>query len=114
MKDYTKYSGIYFAHSIENTSYSYMVIFGYHINGAFIAIPNWNICIEASDYPSNYNYNKLITAGLTPMSANTVSSYINTWLEDNSDYVNLLRTENQKKLDNYISNCINGNPPLCE
>jgi len=40
--------------------YSFLTIYGYHINGWFIAIPNWGVCVEASD-PDDvyYNSNKL-------------------------------------------------------
>ena len=35
---------------------NYLIIYGKHINGWFIAIPNWNICTEAG-HPSNVFYN---------------------------------------------------------
>ncbi len=34
----------------------YLVIYGQHINGGFIAVPNWNFCTEAGE-PEDINYN---------------------------------------------------------
>ena len=106
MKDYTQLTGIYFAHNIEDNNFSYMVIFGYNINGAFIAIPNWNVCIEVSDYLENYNCNKLVAAGLNPSSASTVSSYINTWLNNNYEQVENIRNNHQTLVAEYLRGCI--------
>ncbi len=46
--------------SIDYDGYNFLVIFGHHINGWFIAVPNWGVCVEASDPRSNYyNFTKL-------------------------------------------------------
>ena len=42
--------------SIDYNGYNFLVIYGRHINGWFIAIPNWEICTEASA-PDNVTYN---------------------------------------------------------
>lgn len=46
--------------SVDFDGSYYLVIFGKHINGYFIAIPNWGKSCEATD-PTNtfYNYEKL-------------------------------------------------------
>ncbi len=46
--------------SVDWNGYNFLIIYGHHINGWFIAIPNWNVCVEASD-PADvlYNSNKL-------------------------------------------------------
>ncbi len=49
--------------SIDWNGYNFLVIYGQHINGWFIAIPNWGICIEASDPTDTfYNSEKLAKA----------------------------------------------------
>ncbi len=42
--------------SVERNGYSYLVIYGQHINGWFIAIPNQNVCVEAA-HPTETFYN---------------------------------------------------------
>ncbi|MCD7724258.1 MAG: hypothetical protein LUI12_01675 [Clostridiales bacterium] len=41
---------------IDWNGFSYLVIYGRHINGWFIAIPNWEVCVEASE-PTDVLYN---------------------------------------------------------
>lgn len=68
---------IYFEHSVEIEGYSYLIIFGHHINGGFIAIPNWNICCEASsDADVIYNSTKLHEAGLEINISKAIANYI--------------------------------------
>ena len=49
--------------SVDWNGYGFLVIYGKHINGWFIAIPNWNICTEAGE-PTDviYNTEKLAAA----------------------------------------------------
>lgn len=42
---------------VECMGWNFHVIFGEHSNGKFIAIPNFDVCIEASDYGDVF-YNK--------------------------------------------------------
>lgn len=51
--------------SMDYGECNYLVIYGRHINGGFIAIPNWNICVEASAQSlwKDVTYNKLVLAG---------------------------------------------------
>lgn len=42
--------------SVDHNGNNYLVIFGRHINGWFIAIPNWQICVEAA-HPTDTFYN---------------------------------------------------------
>lgn len=42
--------------SVDWNGYNFLVIYGKHINGWFIAIPNWNVCTEAGQ-PSDDFYN---------------------------------------------------------
>ncbi len=51
--------------NINAGGYSFLCIFGEHINGGFLAIPNWNVCVELSDandfdYNSNSIYNAIV------------------------------------------------------
>lgn len=49
--------------SLDFDGYNYLVIYGSHVNGGFIAIPNWETCVEASDVNQwdevSYNAEKL-------------------------------------------------------
>ena len=42
--------------SVDWSGFNFLIIYGQHINGWFIAIPNWNVCTEAGE-PSNVAYN---------------------------------------------------------
>lgn len=42
--------------SVDWNGYNFLIIYGKHINGWFIAIPNWNVCAEAGQ-PSDDFYN---------------------------------------------------------
>ena len=42
--------------SVDYDGYSYLVIYGRHINGWFIAVPNWKVCVETTD-PQGVFYN---------------------------------------------------------
>ena len=50
--------------SVDVGDFNFLIIYGRHINGWFIAIPNHNVCTEAA-HPSNdvfYNMEKLSAA----------------------------------------------------
>ncbi|MCR5836494.1 MAG: hypothetical protein K6G88_08300 [Lachnospiraceae bacterium] len=87
--DYSKESGIYFEQSIDIGNYSYLVVFGYHINGGYICIPNWNIGCELADSIGEqlYNVGKLTGAGLDKEVAKQICEYINMWLSENHEKV---------------------------
>lgn len=42
--------------SVDWNGYNFLIIYGKHINGWFIAIPNWQMCTEAGQ-PSDDFYN---------------------------------------------------------
>ncbi len=42
--------------SVDWNGYNFLIIYGHHINGWFIAIPNWKVCVEASN-PTDTLYN---------------------------------------------------------
>lgn len=42
--------------SVDWNGYNFLIIYGHHINGWFIAIPNWKVCVEASS-PTDTFYN---------------------------------------------------------
>ena len=52
------YYGVFGFHeiSVDWNGFNFLVIYGKHVNGWFIAIPNWKICIEATE-PDDYWYN---------------------------------------------------------
>lgn len=63
--------------SVDCGKFNYLVIFGHHINGGFIAIVNYGICCEASSPDSiNYNTERLIRAGMTRKHAQEVAASI--------------------------------------
>lgn len=46
--------------SVDWNGYNFLIIYGHHINGWFIAIPNWQVCTEAGHPIDNfYNTEKL-------------------------------------------------------
>lgn len=42
--------------AVDINDFSFLVVYGHHINGWFIAIPNWNFCTEAAE-PTDTFYN---------------------------------------------------------
>ena len=42
--------------SVDWNGWNFLIIYGKHINGWVIAVPNWSVCIEAGD-PTNIDYN---------------------------------------------------------
>lgn len=50
--------------SVDYNGFNYLVIIGKHINGWYIAIPNWNVCTEAGNpaIDNYYNREKLVNA----------------------------------------------------
>lgn len=76
---------IYFEHNIAIGGYTYLVIFGKHINGGFICVPNWKWGCEASDYNNSVGYNKekLIEAGAGEEVAEAIAKYIDEWIKIN-------------------------------
>lgn len=60
-REYTAYTATEL--SIDHNGFNYLVIIGQHINGWYIAIPNWNVCTEAGNpVDSFYNREKLANA----------------------------------------------------
>lgn len=76
--DWTPTVKICFEHSISVNGSEYLVIFGRHINGGFISIPNWNICCEASDIlpTAGYNAERLVQAGMDEETAVAIANYV--------------------------------------
>ena len=85
-KDWTEEASIIFEHDITIGDCSYLVIFGRHINGGFICIPNWNIgCEAAGDGDILYNTDKLIQCGLDIEVAGAVAEYIHNFLQEHPE-----------------------------
>lgn len=76
--DWTPSVKVFFEHSISVNGSDYMVIFGQHINGGFISIPNWNISCEASTIlpTSGYNAERLVQAGMDEETAVAIANYV--------------------------------------
>ena len=79
MADYkiqtTYKANVRFEKSIDIDGCNYLVIYGTHINGGYIAIPNWNICCEAAAKAGEtfYNTEQLIKAGLSENAAKGIA-----------------------------------------
>ena len=78
VRDFTASVKVEFEHDIEVNGYSYLVIFGRHINGGFIAIPNWNVCTEASAFNGDVweNTERLVKQGLPQETARAIAEHI--------------------------------------
>lgn len=104
--DFTYSTSIVFEHEIQFNGYSFLVIFGRHVNGGFIAIPNWGICCEASaDGSYLYNTEKLNSTGLDLKSSETIARYISDFFKkpDNSDMIDEIDAYFKDDLHNPIS-----------
>lgn len=64
--------------SLDFDGINYLVIFGHHVNGGFIALPNAGICVEGSGDPNETGYNseQLQLAGLSKDHADTIAHAI--------------------------------------
>lgn len=82
--DFTASVKIYFEQNLEIGGMTYLVIFGAHINGGFICVPNHGWGCEASDYVNSANYNaaKLIESGAPKEVAVAIAEYINNWCKN--------------------------------
>lgn len=99
-KDFTELTEILFEKSIAIDDTSYLVIYGMHINGGFICIPNHNIGCEASymDYSTDFNQEKLIKAGMAAAAAEEIAAYIDNWLKDNKELMEKKRAAAQQAM----------------
>lgn len=63
--------------SVDCGGSNYLVIYGHHVNGGFIAIPNWNISVEAGD-PVDvfYNTEKLVEKFSDPEAAEAIAEAV--------------------------------------
>lgn len=82
--DWTSQVKIYFEHTVEYNGSSYLLMFGEHINGGFIAIPNWGWCCEASSYVGGTydNISRLKRLGVPEDVAVEIATYINEFLKN--------------------------------
>jgi hypothetical protein len=110
-KDYTEDCKILFEHSISYNDLSYLVIFGMHINGGFICIPNHNIGCEAADIEGSieFNTNKLIKCGVGKGAAAAIAEYIDNWISENSELVRAERTAANERLMKRLKDLKNNN-----
>ena len=93
--NYTENIVVNFEHSIEIDGMSYLVIFGTHINGGFICVPNHNWGCEASDYinSAGYNAKKLIEVGASERAAKAIAEYIDNWCKNKKLEEHLCKAE---------------------
>lgn len=81
-RDFTETVKVYCEISIDTAGYNYLVIFGKHINGGFIAIPNWNVCTEASAHKGDIweNTERLIKQGISQDAAKQIAKQIDEFI----------------------------------
>ena len=70
-------ASVIFEANLEANGSSFLVIYGKHANGYFIAIPNWGVCCEAAE-PSDtfYNAEKLRDVNFTTKTAHILANAI--------------------------------------
>ena len=87
IRDFTNNFKICFEHYFEIHNKNCLIIFAHHINGGLIAIPDWNICCEASAHYGNVleNTNRLINFGVDESIARKIATYIDNLLKENRE-----------------------------
>ena len=99
-QDFTKDSKILFEHSLAIGGNTYLVIYGVHINGGFICIPNHKIGCEAASLTmkEEFNKDKMIEAGLKEEPAAAIAKYIEEWLRENEEAMQQVRAEANNRM----------------
>ena len=108
IRDFTDDVQVMFEHSVDIGDYSYLILFGRHINGGFICIPNYNIGIEAACVPDaiGYNTDQLVRAGLDQDAAKAIATYIDGYINQYiSDLTN--KISKAKMIRDFISDLTN-------
>lgn len=84
-RDFDGVVDVCFEHSVNVGGMSYLLIFGRHVNGGFICIPNHNIGCEATTVPYTVEYNtdKMVEAGLDREVARALALHIEDWINRN-------------------------------
>lgn len=64
--------------SLDFDGLNYLVLFGHHVNGGFIALPNAGVCVEAAGNPeeTGYNSEQLQLVGIPRDHADTIAHAI--------------------------------------
>lgn len=70
-------ASVIFEANFEANGNNFLVIYGKHANGYFIAIPNWGVCCEAASAEDTfYNAEKLRAVGLSTKTAHVLANAI--------------------------------------
>lgn len=79
--------------SLDWNGFNFLIIYGKHINGWFIAIPNWGVCTEAGEpLDEYYNATKLArTHGLQDGSPSILAMAITEHWKMHSDHNGLVK-----------------------
>lgn len=48
--------------TFESHGFSFLCIFGTHVNGGYVAILNWGVSAELSSFDNGYNFNRILEA----------------------------------------------------
>lgn len=75
-------SSVMFEFSVAIQGWSYLIIFGKHVNGYFCCVPNWKWgCEMAAPYEVGYNKDKLIESGASESVAGGIAEAIRDYAE---------------------------------
>lgn len=98
--DFTDESGIYFEHSLNYNGKAYLVIYGYHVDGNFVFLPNqMRGCTVDNDFQPISQ--KMIEAGFKAEFATVVAEYIYNWKDLHPEEIEKVVF---KKMENSILN----------
>ena len=83
------------------------VIYGYHCGGGFFAIPNLNICCEASVYgnATYWNRDSLMGAGVREAYARAIAEFVNDYNIEHGDEIYEIIEEEDERRGAYYAAC---------
>jgi polyhydroxyalkanoate synthesis regulator phasin len=98
--DWTAETSIFFEHTVSLYGRSYLVIFGTHINGGFLCVPNYGWGCEASAYANETGFNeeRLLRAGVPEEIALPIAEYVDEWIRNHQEQVNEVNAAAQDRM----------------
>jgi len=81
------------------------VIYGYHCGGGFFAIPNLNVCCEASVYGNStfWNRDSLSGAGIKREYAEAIAEFVNDYNIKCGDEIHAIMEEEDERREAYYA-----------
>lgn len=62
--------------SVDWNGFNFLVIYGRHVNGWFIAIPNWNICVESAGPTEDFYNTEKLSMSFNKITAEVIATAI--------------------------------------